>query len=96
MLLYGEVQAGGVSGYGYAEHVGGYAGKRCGREGYGSVERGDGCSYLGGKQFGLGAAAVAGARRGPCVKRLVDAHEAAGHGVGIHIEDTERDLARGS
>ena len=51
---------------------------------------------LRGEQRALGADRVRRAGRRPGVERLVEGDRAAGHGVAVHVEEAEGDLARGA
>jgi hypothetical protein len=51
---------------------------------------------LGGQQLGLGADGRGRAGRSPGIERLVKRDRAAGHGVAVHVQQAEGDLAGGS
>ena len=94
MLLNRDVHGGGVAGGGEAEEIRGYAGKRGGEERDRAVYGGGGCGGLRGEQRPWPADGVRRAGRRPRVERLVERDRAAGHGIAVHVEQAERDLAR--
>ena len=71
----------------------GYAGQRGGREGDRAVDGGGGGGGLRGEQRAGRADSVQGAGRRPGVERLIERDGAAGHGVAVHVEEAEGDLA---
>ena len=93
VLFDGDGDGGGVAGGGEAQEIGGDAGEGCRSEGDGAVEGGSGGGGLGGEEIGGGTDAVGGAGWGPGVKGLVEGNGAGSHGVAVHVEEAEGDLA---
>ena len=93
VIFHGDGQSAGPAGGCQSNEVGGYARKENGGETDGAIES-RGCGGgLSGEKWGLGAATMRRAGRGPSVESLVDRDGTTGHGVAVHVSNAHCDQA---